>query len=46
MWGVLRYVQDPDEPDPGADDAPDRDSEPLYDPEPEPLYDPESASEA
>jgi G3E family GTPase len=46
MWGVLRYVQDPDEPDPGADDAPDRDSEPLYDPESEPLYDPESASEA
>ncbi|MFD5715032.1 CobW family GTP-binding protein [Streptomyces pharetrae] len=46
MWGVLRYVQDPDEPDPGADDVPGLDSEPLYDPESEPLYDPESASEA
>ncbi|MER7496305.1 GTP-binding protein [Streptomyces pharetrae] len=46
MWGVLRYVQDPDEPDPGADDVPGLDSEPLYDPESEPLYDPESAPEA
>ncbi|MEV8552906.1 GTP-binding protein [Streptomyces glaucescens] len=42
MWGVLRYVQDPDEPDPGADDAPDPDAGPLDDPDSEPPYDPDS----
>ncbi|HLL34306.1 MAG TPA: GTP-binding protein [Streptomyces sp.] len=46
MWGVLRYVQDPDEPGPeaGLEPADDPDSElafdPYHDPESEPGFDP------
>ncbi|MFI9345138.1 GTP-binding protein [Streptomyces sp. NPDC052773] len=44
MWGVLRYVQDPDEPGPeaGFEPADDPEPEPVFDPDLEPGVDPES----
>ncbi|MEV5340539.1 GTP-binding protein [Streptomyces sp. NPDC052676] len=44
MWGVLRYVQDPDEPGPeaGFEPADDPELEPVFDPDLEPGIDPES----
>jgi G3E family GTPase len=43
MWGVLRYVQDPDEPGPEAGfESADPEPEPVFDPDLEPGVDPES----